>query len=381
MTTRINRAVCSAIIATAISAANAAAPRIDIAGIQQYVYPENKPRTVPQSTYMPDGETYLRISDDKSQILSFATTTGAQNAVILDRSKTREEKMGPIEGFTISPDGSKLLVWTDSEPIYRRSSKAAYYIFEIKRNILRPLSKTGKKQQAPVFSPDSRMVAFVIENNIHLRKYDYDTEIAVTTDGAVNQIINGVPDWTYEEEFSTSCSMSWAPDNQTLCYLKYNEAAVPQYTLALYEGSCNPNQEYALYPGQMTYKYPVAGEPNSRVTLHSYDIDTRKTKDITFTDSNIEYIPRIGFGADPDRLIVTTLNRDQNHMEVYSVNPRSTVAKSIIVEQSQTGWLNPQAYESMTLLDDAIVIMSERSGWNHIYRYSYTGQKIGRAHV
>ncbi|MDE7119805.1 MAG: DPP IV N-terminal domain-containing protein, partial [Muribaculaceae bacterium] len=258
----MKRIICPATIILAAIAAVAAPPRIDVAGIQQYVYPDNKPKAVPAATYMPDGETYLRLSDDRSQIISYSTATGKQDAVVLDRTKTREEKMGPVEGFTISPDGSKLLVWTDSEPIYRRSSKANYYIFDIKRNILRPLSKTGKKQQAPLFSPDSRMVAFVIDNNISVRKYDYDTEIAITTDGAHGKIINGVPDWTYEEEFATACSMTWAPDNQTLCYLKYNEADVPQYNLALYEGTCDPNTEYALYPGLMTYKYPVAGEPN-----------------------------------------------------------------------------------------------------------------------
>ena len=365
-----------AAICVSTTLSEAAAPRIDMAGIKKYVYPDNRAKSVPSASYMPDGETCLRVSDDKSQIISYVTATGAQDAVILDRSNTRENKMGPIDGFTISPDGSKLLVWCDSEPIYRRSSHASYYIFEIKRNILRPLSKQGGKQQSPVFSPDSRMVAFVVDNNIRVRKYDYDTEVDVTKDGAPGRIINGVPDWTYEEEFSTACSMAWAPDNSTLCYLKYNETDVPEYSLTLYEGYCDPDEAYALYPGRFTYKYPVAGQPNSRVTLHSYDVETRKIKDIPLTAPGIEYIPRIGFGDDATRLIVTTLNRDQNRMEVYSVNPRSTVSKSIIVEEARNGWLNHQAYEDMVLQDNGIVLMSERSGWNHLYRYSYAGQMV-----
>lgn len=368
-------------VAASTSPAVAAVPRLDVAGIAKYVYPDNRRCNLTETpAYMPDGETYLLVSDDGKKIVSFNTADGKEAGTVLDAATTRENKLpGDIEGFTISPDGSKLLVWTDSEPVYRRSSKARYYIFEIKRNILRPLSKNNGKQQAPLFSPDSRMVAFVTDNNIRIRKWDYDTEVDVTTDGKHGKIINGIPDWTYEEEFSAVCSMAWSPDNTTLCYLRYDEEEVPWYSLPIYKGYCDADDRYALYPGTFTYKYPVAGEKNSTVTLHSYDVDNRKIKDIKLPDSRIEYIPRIGFGGtDSERLIVTTLNRDQNRMEVYSVNPRSTVAKSIIVEETADGWLNPMSYEDMSLQDDGIVLFSERSGWNHLYHYTYAGQMTRR---
>ena len=368
-----------AAIAASMSPAVAAVPRLDVAGIAKYVYPDNRRCNLTETpAYMPDGETYLLVSDDSKKIVSYNTADGKETGTVLDAASTRESRLtGDIEGFTISPDGSKLLVWTDSEPVYRRSSKARYYIFEIKRNILRPLSKEEDKQQAPIFSPDSRMVAFVVNNNIRIRKWDYDTEVNVTTDGEHGKIINGIPDWTYEEEFSAVCSMAWSPDNTTLCYLRYNEEEVPWYSLPIYKGYCDADDRYALYPGTFTYKYPVAGEKNSTVTLHSYDVDNRKIKDIKLPDSRIEYIPRIGFGgSDSERLIVTTLNRDQNRMEVYSVNPRSTVAKSIIVEETTGGWLNPMTYEEMQLQDNGIMLFSERSGWNHLYLYTYTGQML-----
>lgn len=368
-------------VAASTSPAVAAVPRLDVAGIAKYVYPDNRRCNLTETpAYMPDGETYLLVSDDGKKIVSFNTADGKEAGTVLDAATTRENKLpGDIEGFTISPDGSKLLVWTDSEPVYRRSSKARYYIFEIKRNILRPLSKSSGKQQAPLFSPDSRMVAFVTDNNIRIRKWDYDTEVDVTADGKHGKIINGIPDWTYEEEFSAVCSMAWSPDNTTLCYLRYDEEEVPWYSLPIYKGYCDADDRYALYPGTFTYKYPVAGEKNSTVTLHSYDVDNRKIKDIKLPDSRIEYIPRIGFGGtDSERLIVTTLNRDQNRMEVYSVNPRSTVAKSIIVEETADGWLNPMTYEDMSLQDDGIVLFSERSGWNHLYHYTYAGQMTRR---
>lgn len=368
-----------AAIAASMSPTVAAVPRLDVAGIAKYVYPDNRRCNLTETpAYMPDGETYLLVSDDSKKIVSYNTADGKETGTVLDAASTRESRLtGDIEGFTISPDGSKLLVWTDSEPVYRRSSKARYYIFEIKRNILRPLSKEEDKQQAPIFSPDSRMVAFVVNNNIRIRKWDYDTEVNVTTNGEHGKIINGIPDWTYEEEFSAVCSMAWSPDNTTLCYLRYNEEEVPWYSLPIYKGYCDADDRYALYPGTFTYKYPVAGEKNSTVTLHSYDVDNRKIKDIKLPDSRIEYIPRIGFGgSDSERLIVTTLNRDQNRMEVYSVNPRSTVAKSIIVEETTGGWLNPMTYEEMQLQDNGIMLFSERSGWNHLYLYTYTGQML-----
>lgn len=258
--------------------------------------------------------------------------------------------------------------------IYRRSFDAEYYVFEIKRNILTRLSDNFVRQQAPMFSPDARMVAFVAENNIYIKKLDYKTEVAVTNDGKKNEIINGVPDWTYEEEFTTDVSMSWSPDNMSLCFIKYNEKDVKTYSFPLYKGACNPKVKYEYYPGDFTYKYPVAGEQNSKVTVYSYNVETRKLKNIPLSE-NIEYIPRISYAFSPERLIVTTLNRAQNRMEIFSVNPKSTVVKSIYVEESST-WITPETYETLKYYPEYFVINSDKTGYSHIYQYSYTGNQI-----
>ena len=370
------------VLAGALPTANAAkavSPSVvAVNAIAKYVYPENGASSPSNFSYMPDGESYLLLSDDGRTINRFETATGKQLDTVIDVSHTRESSINGIEGFTISPDGTKLLIHTGKEYIYRRSFKAAFYVFEIKRNILRPLSKEAPMQQAPVFSPDGRMVAFVVDNNIRIKKIDYDSEVEVTTDGVKDRIINGIPDWTYEEEFTTDCSMAWAPDNSTLCYIKYNETDVPKFSFSLYQGYCDASDKYALYPGTFSYKYPVAGEPNSVVSVHSYDVETRKTKEIEFKDNKIEYIPRIAYGgASAERLIVTTLNREQNRMELYSVNPKSTVVKSILVEQSKA-WINPMSYENMILRSDDFIIFSERSGYNHLYRYSYNGSLLNQ---
>ena len=371
-------AALSAAVFFPVQAASVAVPAgvLNVSSIAPYVYPQNAASTPGSMQFMPDGESFLRISDGGAKIVRYETSTGKELETVLDTSHTRESSISKVESFTISPDGSKLLVRSDSEPVYRRSVKGAYHVFEIKRNILRPLSTAFAMQQAPLFSPDSRMVAFVAENNIYIKKTDYNTEVPVTTDGAKNSIINGIPDWTYEEEFSTDCSMAWAPDNTTLCYLRYDESQVPLFTFTRYQGWCHAQSEYALYPGEFSYKYPVAGEKNSSVSVHSYDVDTRKTKEIPLADRNIEYIPRIAFGgASSERLMLVTLNRAQNRMEIYAANPKSTVAKSILVEEAKA-WLNPAAYEDIAFEAESFVLQSERNGWNNLYRYSYAGQQL-----
>lgn len=367
-------AACSG--AVEASAASAPAGVIDVSALSDYVYPANAPATPGRMQFMPDGATYLSMSADGTKIVKYDLATGKELETVLDVTHTRENSIAAVDAFTISPGGTKLLLRTATTPVYRRSIKGTYYIFEIKRNILRPLSKEHAMQQAPLFSPDDRMVAFVVDNNIYIKKTDYDTEVAVTEDGEINKIINGIPDWTYEEEFATSSSMTWAPDNTSLCYLRYDESRVPMFTFMEYAGWCRPNQEFALYPGQFSYKYPVAGEPNSVVTVHTYDVDTRKTKQVELADPNIEYIPRLEFGGNSaDRLMIVTLNRAQSRMEVYMANPKSTVAKSVLVEQAKA-WLNPMAYENIVFENDGFTVMSERTGWNHIYKYSYAGQEV-----
>lgn len=354
-----------------------AASSVNVGELAQYVYPNNYAASA-SLNFMPDGLTYVTLSADGKKIEQYDVASGKLLGTLLDVATTRgERKLESIKSFTVSSDGTKILVYEKFEQIYRRTFRAEYFIYDVKRNTLNPLSTAHPMQQSPVISPDGRMVAFMAaDNNIYIHKLDYGTEVAVTTDGKVNEIINGVPDWTYEEEFSTSRSMEWAPDNSMLCYLKYDESKVPAFSFAMYEGACDPMTQYALYPGNFTYKYPVAGEPNSLVTLHSYDVDTRKTKDITLPAEDIEYIPRIHFSPTADKLITLTLNREQNRLDFYAVNPRSTVVKQIHQEKSDT-WIRPEVYQSVAYEPDGMVIFSDRTGWSHLYRMDYNGNNLG----
>lgn len=359
----------TATLAAAITALAATAADID-----RFTYPGNRPAPAPAITFMPDGVTYALLSDDGKRVTLHDIRSGKETGTLIDVEATRESKISAIEGFTVSPDGGKVMVLTAAEPVYRRSVTGAYYVYEVRSRILKPLSTVHRRQQAPVFSPDGRMVAFVDSCNIFIKKLDYGTEVAVTRDGAKGKVINGVPDWTYEEEFSTVCSMAWAPDNLTLSYLRYDESDVPLYTLPIYAGACDARPQYELYPGVFSYKYPVAGQPNSRVTLRSYNVETRKDWQVPLGDGKTEYVPRIAYGPSADKLIAVTLDRDQTRMELLCVNPRSTVSRSLMVEQSAEGWIEPAAYEDLALLPTGIVMQSERTGHNHLYEYSYEGE-------
>lgn len=349
------------------------AEQVQSADIAPYVFPENVSNSPNAYSYMPDGKSYLSLNNTRDCIIQYDTEKGVAIDTILNIKTTRENTIKQVLGFEVSPNGSKLLVYNNITPIYRRSYNASYYVFDIKRNILKPLSNNFKTQRAPLFSPDSRMIAFVADNNIHIKKLDYDSEVSVTTDGRQNCVINGVPDWTYEEEFMVESSMAWSPDNLVLSYIKYNESDVKTYHIQLYGGVCDRKEEYACYPGAYSYKYPKAGTKNSIATLHSYDVETRKIKDIIL-DKNVEYIPRISFVSNTS-LIVATLNRIQNRLELLNVNPKTTIVKSLYVDESKS-WIDEICYNNIKFYPEFFIISSSKSGYNHLYKYAYTGVEL-----
>lgn len=355
-----------------LSAANAADNKVS-KEIAPYVYPQNRPSTPPGFTYAADGNGYFMLSPDGKTIDRYDVKSGDKIETIFDAERTRETTVDHIEGFEVCANGRYILVYRDSEPIYRRSFTASYYVYEVRTRLMQPLSANFSRQRAPLMTDDGRMVAFVAEdNNIYIKKVDYNSQVAVTNDGEINKVLNGVPDWVYEEEFTTTCSMVWSPDNLCLCFIRYDEGDVPTYTLPIYEGTCHPDKQYSLYPGSYSYKYPVAGAHNSKVTLHAYNVETRKVTPLSLPDQKIEYIPRIAYGPTPECLMVSTLNRDQNHFEIYNVNPKSGVAKSVYTDKTKA-WVEEMSYDNIVYGNDYFIVMSGRSGYNHLYKYSYNG--------
>ncbi len=313
---------------------------------------------------LPDGEHYTAMSKDKSMIIKYSYRTGNPVDTLFDTGKARECTFVDFDGYTISNTGHHILVWRETEPIYRRSSKAVVYDYDVRRNYLKPLTESASKQMIPTFSPDGRMCAYVRDNNIWLRKFDYDTEVQVTKDGELNKILNGITDWVYEEEFAVTNLMAWSPDSEYLAYVRFDESEVPEYSMQMYGDG--------LYPGYYNYKYPKAGQKNSKVSVHSYSIETKDTKTLKVPGDGDIYIPRIVFTNNPDQLAVMTLNRWQNAFNMYYINPKSGVSRLVLREDNKS-YIDSDLMTSIQFMKDGFVYVSEQDGYNHIYLYSPTG--------
>lgn len=322
---------------------------------------------------MADGETYAQISDDGKRIETYSFKTGKKVGVLFDASTARGAQIGRVQGYIVSPDGRRLLIQTNTKPIYRRSFTATYYIYMIQNNKLEPLSDGGP-QQTPLFSPDGNQIAFVRDNNIHLVKLLYDNaESQVTKDGKRNEIINGIPDWVNEEEFSTNASMVFSADSRQIVWIRYDETSVPQYTMQFFKGKAPELEQYRDYPGEYTYKYPVPGKANSKVSVHSFDIKSRQTRTIDLPLDADGYIPRIVATSDPEKIAIFTLNRHQDDLKIYMANSLSTVAK-LIIEDKIDKYVNENVFEDVQITDNHILLPSERDGYNHLYLYNLNGQ-------
>ena len=311
-----------------------------------------------------DGLHYYQMNDENSALIKFEYATGNVSDTLFSTKKARQCTFDTFQGFLVSPDENKVIVYRDKEQLYRHSFKANYYYHDVRRNLVRKLTENLSKQMVPTFSPDSKMLAYVIDNNIWLTKFDFDTESQVTKDGDLNNIINGITDWVYEEEFAVTKLMEFSPDNNLLAVVKTNESDVKEFSFQLFNSS--------LYPESYSYKYPKAGEKNSTVATYIYDIGAQTTRRMDVPLDEDAYIPRITFTKDPSQLAVMTLNRNQNKFEMYFVNPRSTVAKLILRDENKY-YINSDFLKSIHFLPNHFTYISEKDGFSHIYIYGNSG--------
>ena len=325
---------------------------------------------------MNDGERYTQLSPDHKKIIISSFKTGKEVATLFDVNDIkRGAKLNYIDGYTLSPDESRILIQTQTKAIYRRSFTAVYYLYDIANKTLEPLSEGGPQQVAK-FSPDGNVVGFVRDGNLFVVKLLYgNAETQVTKDGKFNEVINGIPDWVNEEEFSTNCSFDFSADSKMLAWVRYDESQVPIYRMQMWKGAAPAMTENDEYPGEYAYKYPVAGATNSKVTVHSFDIKNRVTRTLQVPVEADGYIPRIHFTDDPEKLAVVTLNRHQNQMDIYMVNPRSTVAK-LVVRETNDKYIRETAYGSLKFYKGHFGYLSDRSGYQHLYWYTLNGNLV-----
>ena len=326
-----------------------------------------------------DGEHYSQMNAGRTQIIKYSFKTGKPVEVLFDAATARECPFKTFDSYSFSPDGSKLLIATETTPIYRRSYTAVHYLYSLKRNLEGKINNVverlsdGGPQQAPVFSPDGNMVAFVRDNNIYLVKLLYNnSESQVTEDGKRNSVLNGIPDWVYEEEFAFNCAMEFSADSKMLAFIRFDESAVSSYEFPVYAGEAPHIDVYAKYPGTYVYKYPKTGEANSKVSVHTFDIKSKVTRRINVPLDEDGYIPRIRFTKDPNKLAIITLNRHQNRLDMYFADPRSTVCKLALRDESDT-YINESAFDYIHFYADNFTFASERDGFNHLYWYNMNG--------
>ena len=318
-------------------------------------------------------DTYARISDDGKRIVTYSFKTGRELSVLFDVNNTMGEKIKSFDGYTMSPDGTRMLIQTKTNYIYRRSYTAVHYIYTIASRKLERLSDGGP-QQVPTWSSDGQQVAFVREGNIFLVKLLYDNaEIQVTKDGKFNEVINGIPDWVNEEEFGFNRALTFNADGTMLCWIRYDESKVKTYSLQMYKGMRPEHSEYTDYPGFYSYKYPKAGQDNSVVTAWSYDIKSRKTLRLNVPIDADGYMPRIKSTVDPNRIVVYTMNRHQDQLCLYAVNPRTTVAQ-LLIKESVPKYVQESAVEAIKFVGNNIILPSDRSGFMNLYIYNMNGQ-------
>ena len=326
-----------------------------------------KSATLSEMTPLADGERYAQLVDNS--IFAYSYKAGALTDTLFDYAHAKGVKPQKIEGFVLSPGTSEaavgryLLVYANSQKIFRRSFCADYYIYDRQRREMRALSDTMPVLQ-PVFSPDGKYVAFVRENNLYIHKLDFKTEVPVTRDGRIGSIVNGIPNWLYEEEFETTCMYAFSPDSKQLAFVRLDETKVPSFQWIDY-----------LDAGVKSLKYSCAGEPNPEASVVVYDTYYKTLKTMQLPEQAESYIPRIKWAG--ESLAIFRLNRDQNKLEMFLANPKSTVANRIYLEESKQYYVDYAAIDEWQFLaDNSFVCVNETDGWRHAYLYGPTGQKI-----
>jgi dipeptidyl-peptidase-4 len=265
-----------------------------------------------------------------------------------------------IADYTFSPDESKIMFRLDSKPLYRRSHFSKYVVYDRLSQEVKEVSESGDVRYA-LFSPDGSKVAFVLDNNIYIKDLDQNFTYAVTEDGEWNHIINGMPDWVYEEEWGIDHAFCWSPDGSKLAFLKSDESRVKEFGFMKF-------LKGTTYPELFKYKYPKAGEENSSVSLHVFDVLEGTTTNVSTDHVGDLYIPFSDWTPD-GKLYYFVINRLQNHLEVLM---QCGAEQKCIYEEHNEKYIDGISGSMITFLSDSkrFILQSEKSGYSHLYLYS-----------
>ncbi len=277
------------------------------------------------------------------------------------------DKIPYFTNYTFSEDESKIILATNVESIFRRSTLGVFYVYNIKDNEVIQISE--EKIQEPTVSPDGSKVAYGYKNNLYIKNLRTGNVKQITFDGEKNKIINGITDWVYEEEFGFVRAFEWNANGDKIAYLRFDETEVPEFSMDIYGKD--------LYPKQLVFKYPKAGEKNAVVSLYIFDLEINKTSKVKLNKPyNDFYIPRIKWTNNPDVLSAQYMNRHQNELDLWTINATSMEPNLVLAEKDN-------AYIDVTsnltfLKDNSFIWTSEKDGFNHVYHYSKHGDLINQ---
>ncbi|MBC8054488.1 MAG: S9 family peptidase [Sphingobacteriaceae bacterium] len=326
-------------------------------------------RSIQSLPSMKDGKSYVSVKYGPNKIRYVAKNSysSGEEIKILFKETDLIYNGDTLEISTeFSNDESKVLLSSDEEPIYRYSFKGNYFVFDIATKKITPVSTAGKQLYA-TFSPDAGKVGFVRDNNIFVKDLASGEEKQITTDGKNNSIINGRLDWVYEEEFEFERAFFWSNDSKKIAYYKLDETEVPQYAMTVFD---------KLYPTQYLYKYPKAGEKNSDVSIHIYNLTNNATKTVDVGNETNQYIPRIRWTTSSNTLCVLRMNRHQNKLDYLMADAASGKSKLILTEEDKA-YIEIE-HEKLTFLNNGTQFLnvSERDGFNHLYLYDLNGNIV-----
>lgn len=377
MTTKLNKIMRNIfllfILFSAFGTPLLAQKKITLADIQvKNTFGEKKIEDLKSSN---NGLYYTQLEGSR-RIVKYSYKDGKKVETVFDLDDVENAPISYFTDYQFSDDETKILLTTDKEKIYRNSYKANYYVWNSVTEELKPLSTKGKQREA-TFSPNGERIAFERDNNLFIKTLRFGTENQVTQDGRENEIINGVPDWVYEEEFTTTKAFAWSPDSKFLAYVRFDERNVKTYDITMYKGSHPTLDENTLYPTQKEEKYPKAGEANSKVSVWSYEIKSKTKAEVDLGQDTDIYIPRIKWTADASDLAVMRLNRRQNQVDVILANPFTGDSRPFFSEKNNR-YISENFLDGFVFLpdNDYFVVKSERDGHSHLYLYDRQGFEV-----
>ena len=371
-TTIMKRRIYAIITAAACAAiAAAAAPDSVTLQLDDFVLAQARPAAPAAWVSASDGKGFYRMNENRIELFDFAT--GKRQRVIADLAALTPERQW--EGFDVAGNGRAVLLYERSRKIYRHSFSAFYYVYNPHDKSLVPLD-TAARQEIATLSPDGGRVAYVKDNDIYLYHLADGRTERVTTDGRRNSVINGVADWVYQEEFGIINSLQFSSDGRKLAFIRWDESQVKEYSMAMYEGSCDPEPDYHLYPGEYRFKYPVAGEKNSDVEVRIYDLASGSTVTAQLPIDAEDYIPKIDYPAGRDELMIMTIDRWQEHFRLFAANGDTGVCREVYSDSSSS-WLNIEDITAMTRYGrDDFVTCATIDDRCHLVRYDYSGHRL-----